>query len=337
MKVLVTGGAGFIGSHLVRRLLSDKHKVSVIDNFATGRRENINSIIPEITLFEADIRNLDSLIHICKVHKFDYIFHLAALPSVARSLKEPAETNSTNITGTLNILIAAKETGVKRVIFSSSSSVYGDNPKLPKKEIMKPSPISFYALTKLTGEKYCKLFTDLYGLETISLRYFNVFGERQDPDSEYSAVIPLFIKSVLEDKQPLIYDDGSQKRDFTYVGNVVQANILAMRSTFKKQRVFNISFGKKRSVNSVLENIYNLLSKKFSAKYTKTRLGDIKNSDADISRARKVLGYKPLVNFEDGLKRTIEYYNDRRNLTFKNKYMKAVRQIDRQGRWRQRR
>ena len=308
MKILVTGGAGFIGSHLVRRLLLDKHEVFVIDNFMTGRRENINTILGDITLFEADIRNLDTLIHICQTHKFDYIFHLAALPSVARSLKDPVETNSANITGTLNVLMAAKETGVKRVIYSASSSVYGDNPKLPKKEIMKPSPISFYALTKLTGEKYCKLFTDLYGLETISLRYFNVFGERQDPDSEYSAVIPLFIKAVLEDKQPLIYGDGSQKRDFTYVGNVVQANILAMRSTFKKQRVFNISFGEKRSVNSVLENIYNLLSKKFNAGYFRERLGDIKNSDADISRARKVLGYKPLVNFEEGLKRTIEYY-----------------------------
>ena len=184
---------------------------------------------------------------------------------------------------------------------------------MPKKEIMKPSPISFYALTKLTGEKYCKLFTDLCGLETISLRYFNVFGERQDPNSEYSAVIPLFINAVLNDKQPLIYGNGEQKRDFTYVGDVVEANILAMSSTFRPQRVFNISFGEKRSVNSILGVIYAILSKRFSAKYTKTRLGDIKNSCADISRAKKILGYKPLVDFEEGIKRTIDYYKEVKN------------------------
>jgi len=285
-NVMVTGGAGFIGSCLSSRLIDEGCNVFVIDNLNTGFESNIPQKAEFIKL---DVSNENFLKKLPKI-KFDYVFHLAALPSVARSLREPAETNSTNITGTLNILMAAKETGVKRVIFSSSSSVYGDNPKLPKKETMKPCPISFYALTKLTGEKYCQLFTDLYGLETISLRYFNVFGERQDPDSEYSAVIPLFIKAVLEDKQPLIYGNGSQKRDFTYVGNVVQANILAMRSTFKKQRVFNISFGKKRSVNSVLENIYNLLSKKFSAKYTKTRLGDIKKLRCRYKQGEKSIG-----------------------------------------------
>lgn len=308
MKVLVTGGAGFIGSHLVERLLQDNHEVFVIDNLATGKRENISSLLEKITFFEADIRNPDTVTHICQTHKFGCIFHLAALPSVARSLKDPAETNAVNAVGTLNVLLAAKETGVKRVIYSSSSSVYGDNPKLPKKESMEPNPISFYALTKLAGEKYCQLFTDLYGLETVSLRYFNVFGERQDPDSEYSAVIPLFIKAVMNDGQPTIYGDGEQERDFTYVGNVVEANMLAMTSALRKQRVFNISFGEKKSVNNVLEIIYALLSKSFQAKYTKTRLGDIRNSWADISRAKRFLGYEPKIGFEKGLKRTLEAF-----------------------------
>ena len=310
MKVLVTGGAGFIGSHLVRRLLSDKHEVFVIDNLSTGRRENIRSIFYDITFFEADIRNMDSVMHICKVNKFDYIFHLAALPSVARSLKDPIETNSVNVAGTLNVLGAAKETGVKRVIYSSSSSVYGNSKKLPKRETMFPNPISFYALSKLAGEKYCQMFTNSYGLETVSLRYFNVFGERQDPDSEYSAAIPIFIKAVLQNKSPIIYGDGEQQRDFTYVGNVADANVLAMRAELSWQNVFNISFGKKTSVNKVFESICRELGKNIKPEHSEPRLGDIKNSLADISAAREYLRYKPKIAFREGLRRTLYYYKN---------------------------
>ncbi len=302
---LVTGGAGFIGSHIVEELLKRKEKVRVLDNFSTGKRENITPFLKEIDLIEGDIRDLRVVKEAMK--EIDFCLHQAALPSVLRSVKDPITTNEVNVSGTLNILMAAKEAEVKKVVYASSSSVYGDTPQLPKKEDARASPLSPYALSKLAGEEYSKLFTSLYGLETVSLRYFNVFGPRQDPTSQYAAVIPKFISSMLKRKRPTIYGDGEQSRDFTYVSNVVGANLLATTSKVKGG-IFNIACGKKITVNELVKNLDKLMNMDTQPLYTHPRPGDVRHSQADISRAEEALGYKEEVGFEKGLEKTVQWF-----------------------------
>ena len=289
---------------LVRR----KEKVRVLDNFSTGKRENIAPFLKEIELIEGDIRDSGTVKGAVK--GVDYILHQAALPSVPRSITDPITTNEVNVLGTLNILMAAKEAGVKKLVYASSSSVYGDTPNLPKREDTVTSPLSPYALSKLAGEEYSKLFTSLYGLETIVLRYFNVFGPRQDPTSQYAAVIPKFISSMLKGKRPTIYGDGEQSRDFTYVLNVVGANLLATTSKVKG-RIFNIACGKKITVNELVKNLNKLMNTDTQPLYTDPRPGDVRHSQADISKAEEALGYKIGVGFEEGLKKTVDWFRRR--------------------------
>lgn len=300
-KVIVTGGMGFIGSHLTERLLED-NEVTVIDNGITGRMENIENLLDHknLTLIKGSIVDLN-LTEIFQGK--DYVFHLAAIPSVPRSVKDPYSSNEANITGTLNVLIAAKDAGIKKVIFSSSSSVYGDTPTLPKIEDMPVNPQSPYAITKATGEMYCRVFEELYGLPTVCLRYFNVFGPRQDPTSQYSAVIPKFITAIANDKSPLIYGDGEQSRDFTFVKNVVDANILSCESD--KTGIFNIACGRRITVNQLVDYINEILGKEIKSVYADPRQGDIKNSLADISKA-KGFGYDPKDEFKEELLKTVE-------------------------------
>jgi len=306
MKFLVTGGAGFIGSNIVEELLKRGYDVRVLDNFATGKRENLKPFEKDIELIEGDIRSF----HIVQqaVKDIDVILHQAALPSVPRSIKDPITSNEVNVVGTLNILEAAKDAGVKRVVYASSSSVYGDNPALPKHEGMMPNPLSPYAVSKLAGEKYCSVFSRLYGIETVVLRYFNVFGPRQDPNSQYSAVIPLFIKAVLNDKQPTIFGDGTQSRDFTYVANVVEANILAAVNVVESGLAMNCACHGQISLNKLVEEINILLDKNIKPKYAEPRQGDIKHSFADISLIKNNLNYEPKFSFIEGLKKTIDLF-----------------------------
>ncbi|AKB76662.1 UDP-glucose 4-epimerase [Methanosarcina horonobensis HB-1 = JCM 15518] len=304
-KVVVTGGMGFIGSHLTEKLLED-NKVTVIDNESTGKIENIKHLLDHknLTVIKGSIVDLN-LTEIFKDK--DYVFHLAAIPSVPRSVKDPFSSNSSNVTGTLNVLIAARDTGVKKVIFSSSSSVYGDTPTLPKREDMPINPMSPYAITKATGEMYCRVFQDLYGLPTVSLRYFNVFGPRQDPNSQYAAVIPKFITAILNDESPVIYGDGEQSRDFTFVQNVVDANILSCESD--QTGVFNIACGRRITINELVNNINEILNKEIKPEYVSTRPGDIKHSLADISRA-KGIGYTPKNEFKEELLGTMSWFKE---------------------------
>ncbi len=307
---LVTGGAGFIGSNIVARLVQEEgNKVKVLDDFSTGKLENIANFLDKIELTEADLRNF----YVVKkaLEGVDYCFHQAALPSVERSVKDPLASNEVNITGTLNILIAAKDLGVKRVIYASSSSVYGDTPVLPKREDMKPSPLSPYALTKFTAEEYCRLFYSLYGLETISLRYFNVFGPNQDPTSTYAAVIPKFISAMIAEKEPTIYGDGGQSRDFTFIDNVVEANIRAAKATEGLGEVFNIACGQRVTINELAKNIAKILNIDIKPIHVDPRAGDVRHSLADISKAQSCLGYEPKVGFEEGLRLTVEWYKKR--------------------------
>jgi len=303
MKFLVTGGAGFIGSHIVEELLKRNYKVRVLDNFSTGKRENLKEFEKDIELIEGDIRSY----HIVEkaVKGVDIILHQAALPSVPRSIKDPITTNEVNVGGTLNILEAAKENHVKRIVFASSSSVYGDTPTLPKREDMVPNPLSPYAVSKLAGEKYCQVYSKVYGIETVILRYFNVFGPRQDPNSQYSAVIPKFIKAMKENKRPIIYGDGTQSRDFTYVANVVEANILAAISEVDSGIVMNCACGGQITLNELVVEINKLLNKNIEPIYDKPRAGDIKHSYADLELIINRLNFKPKFSFEDGLKFTI--------------------------------
>jgi len=307
IRYLVTGGAGFIGSNIVKKLLESNNYVRVVDNFSTGKKENIEEFLDNknFELIEEDISDLIIAKKIVK--NIDFVFHEAAIPSVPRSINNPFASNKANIDGTLNILIAARDANVKKLVYASSSSIYGDSIKLPKQENDPINPISPYALTKLAGERYCQLFAQLYKLPTICLRYFNVFGPKQDPSSEYSAVIPIFIKSVLNNKPPTIYGDGEQSRDFTYVDNVVNANILAMHSNISGE-VINIACGEKTSLNDLLKYINQLLSKNIEAIYEKRRDGDVKHSLADISKAKKLLKFKPKVTIKKGLEKTIKWY-----------------------------
>jgi UDP-glucose 4-epimerase len=303
--IIVTGGAGFIGSNLVRAL-EKYNTVKVIDNLSTGYLKNIKDLInnTKIEFIKGNITNLNFLQKTFK--DVDYIFHLAAIPSVPRSIINPIKSNHANINGTLNVLIAAKDNNVKKVIYSSSSSVYGDTPTLPKKEDMKPCPLSPYAVSKLTSEYYCQVFTEVYYLPTICLRYFNVYGPHQDKKSEYAAVIPKFITSVLNNNSPVIFGNGKQTRDFTFVKDAVNANILAAKS--KETGVFNIAYGKRISINKLAKSIMDIIGKQIKPKYTAPRSGDILHSLADISKAKRKLGYIPKIEIKEGLEETITWF-----------------------------
>jgi UDP-glucose 4-epimerase len=307
-KVLVTGGAGFIGSNLTESLLKRKHFVRVLDDFSTGKRENLifAKEYPSLEILEGDIRDL----RICKqaIKGVEYIFHQAALPSVQRSVEDPGTSNAINVGGTLNILLAAKEEGVKRVIYASSSSIYGDTPTLPKHEEMPSNPLSPYALQKYIGEKYCQLFYQLYDLDTVSLRYFNIFGPKQDPNSVYSAVIPRFIDALLQDRPPIIFGDGEQSRDFTFIENVVQANLLAMSAERLHGEAMNIACGKRISLNQLLKILKKILGSKLAPTYQEPRKGDVRHSLADIRKSKKFINYMPKVGIEEGLKKTVEFF-----------------------------
>ena len=307
MKFLVTGGAGFIGSNIAEELLKRGNSVRVLDNFSTGRRENIKDFLNDLELIEGDICNYDAVVK--SVKGIEVILHEAALPSVPRSIIDPIKSNEVNVNGTLNILKAAKDNGVKRVVFASSSSIYGDTPELPKHEGMIPNPLSPYAVSKLTGEKYCNVFSKIYGFETTALRYFNVFGPRQDPSSQYSAVIPKFIKAILSDEQPTIYGDGEQSRDFTYIANVVDANILAATKEYESGLAMNCACHDQITLNQLVNEINSLLGKRIKPKYIDPRAGDIKHSFAAIEKIKSTLGFSPSVSFEEGLKKTIAWYS----------------------------
>jgi UDP-glucose 4-epimerase len=302
-KVVVTGGMGFIGSHLAERLL-ESNEVTVIDNGITGRIENIEHLLEHknLILIKGSIVDLN-LTDIFQGK--DYVFHLAAIPSVPRSVKDPFSSNEANVTGTLNVLIAAKDAGIKKVIFSSSSSVYGDTPTLPKREDMPVNPMSPYAITKATGEMYCRVFEEIYGLPTVCLRYFNVFGPRQDPNSQYAAVIPRFITEIANNKSPLIYGDGEQSRDFTFVKHVVDANILACESD--KTGIFNIACGRRIKINELVNHINEILEKDIKPVNVDARLGDIKHSLADISKA-KSFDYDPKSDFKKELTEVVKWF-----------------------------
>ncbi len=305
-KYLVTGGAGFIGSHIAGELVRKGHSVRIIDNFSTGKRENISSFVDDIELVEADIREFK----VCRevVEGMDFVLHQAALTSVPLSIEDPLLTNEINITGILNLLLASREAKVQRLVFASSAAVYGDDSQLPKTENMEGLPISPYALSKRVGELYCRLFSQLYGLSTVSLRYFNIFGPRQDPFSQYASVIPNFIGKMLNDEKPAVFGDGEQSRDFLYVSNVVDANILALKATGVSGEVFNIAGGEKTTVNSLIEELNGALDKEIEPSYDDPRPGDIKHSYADISKARKMLKYEPTVSFKEGLNETVRWY-----------------------------
>jgi nucleoside-diphosphate-sugar epimerase len=304
MRALVTGGAGFIGSHLAERLVRDGHDVRVLDNLATGRRQNILPLADEIELVEGDIQSYERVHN--AVNGMEIVFHQAALPSVPRSVQDPLTSNATNVIGTLNVLLAARDAGVRRVVFASSSSVYGQNPVLPKSEDLATLPISPYAVAKLAGEGYCRSFYSVYGLETVCLRYFNIFGPRQDPLSQYSAVIPSFIAALLERRAPTIFGDGEQSRDFTYVDNAVEANLLAASSADGIGDVFNIACGEEVSLNQLMAELRHQLDTSIEAEHAPDRVGEVRHSLADVSRAEAVLGYRPGVEFADGIARTLE-------------------------------
>lgn len=309
MRYLVTGGAGFIGSNIVARLLNLGESVRVLDNFSTGRRENLQDLLNDIELIEGDIRSLSTVYR--AVDGVDFVLHQAALPSVPRSIADPVTTNEVNITGTLNVLIAARDRGVKRMVYASSSSVYGNDPRQPKHEDMRPRPMSPYAISKLAGEVYCTVFTQLYGLDTVILRYFNIFGPKQDPNSQYSAVIPKFLGLILRNRRPTIYGDGKQSRDFTYVENVVLANLKACESEkLPEERIFNCACGNQISVMDLASELSRILDKDISPIFSQPRPGDVRHSFADVSRAVHFLDYSPSVQFQEGLKRTAEWFSN---------------------------
>ncbi|MCJ7579118.1 MAG: SDR family oxidoreductase [Candidatus Aminicenantes bacterium] len=307
-KYLVTGGAGFIGSHITEELIKRGEEVRVLDNFLTGKKENLAPFLADIDLIEGDIRDYT---HCQKsVKGIDYVLHQAALPSVPRSVSDPIFSNEINITGTLNMLTAAKEEGNKSFVFASSSSVYGDDQRLPKKEGNEGNPLSPYALGKLTGEHYCRIFSKLYGFNTVSLRYFNIFGPRQDPFSQYAAAIPNFVTKILENENPIIYGDGEQSRDFTFVSNVVEANLLASQAQNVSGEAFNIACGARITVNDLISEIKTILGKEIPSNFSDPRQGDVRHSHADISKAQENLNYQPLIPFSEGLKKTVSWYED---------------------------
>ena len=306
MRYLVTGGAGFIGSNTVDELVRRGHDVVVLDDLSSGKIENLARVKARIEFMEHSITDLDRVREACR--GVDYVIHLAARPSVPRSVKDPLETNRVNVDGTLKVLIAARDARVKRVVFAGSSSVYGETPTLPKREIMPPAPISPYGLTKLTGEMYGQVFQRVYGLEFVSLRYFNVFGPRQDPASPYSGVLSLFNAALLRGTRPTVNGDGEQSRDFTYVANAVQANLLACCASGAAGLAINVGTGNRYTLNQTLALLEGITGQPALAKYAPSREGDIRHSQADISLARHALGYDPRVGFQEGLSRTWEWF-----------------------------
>ncbi len=305
---LITGIGGFIGSSIARALLARGDEVRGVDNFSTGKRENVVEILNRIDLREADILDLDAMRDACAGVRF--VFHEAAIPSVPKSVQDPLGSNQANVDGTVNVLIAARDAKVKRVIYAASSAAYGDTPTLPKQEEMKPDPISPYAVAKLASEHYMTSFYRCYGLETVSLRYFNIFGPRQDPSSPYSGVLAKFITSMLQGEQLAIFGDGEQSRDFTYIDNAVAANLLACQASAAQVagKMFNVATGRRVSLNQTFQLLRQLTGYSGQPKYGPEREGDIKHSLADISRAQVAMGYKPTVDFEEGLRRTVEWY-----------------------------
>ena len=306
---LITGVAGFIGSNLAKALVERGERVRGVDNFATGKPENIAALRGKLDFREADILDLDSMRKACQ--GIDFVLHEAAIPSVPKSVADPIGSNRANVDGTVNVLVAARDAKVKRVVYAASSSAYGDTPTLPKHEEMTPNPISPYAVAKLTGELYMQVFYRVYGLETVSLRYFNIFGPQQDANSQYSGVLAKFITMMLKGQQPTIYGDGEQSRDFTFVENVIQANLLACQAPAEKAagKVFNIATGTRSTLNQTFALLKDLTAYDGKPIYEGERTGDIKHSLADISRAQSALRYKPSVNFEEGLRRTVDWYH----------------------------
>jgi nucleoside-diphosphate-sugar epimerase len=307
-KFLVTGGAGFIGSNICKKLVSQGCFVRVVDNLITGKKSNLAGVIDKIEFIQADMG--DSEVAQSAIKDIDVVVHQGALPSVPRSVDDPAATHKHCVDATFTLLLAARDAGVKRFVYAASSSAYGDTPTLPKVETMLPSPLSPYAVGKLVGEYYCSVFSEVFGLETISLRYFNVFGPQQDPTSQYAAAIPAFVTAILKDEPPTIYGDGEQSRDFTYIDNVVDANLLAARVKRTRGQVVNIACGQAVTVNEIIDMINNLLGKNVKPKYTASRPGDVKHSHADITLAQKLIGFKPTVSFHDGLQKAIDWYRD---------------------------
>jgi len=302
---LVTGGAGFIGSHLCEELARRGETVRVVDSLITGKRANL-AHVPGVEFIEGDLADVD----VAKraVRGIDYVLHQAAIPSVPRSVEDPITSNRANIDASLNVLVAARDAGVKRVVYAGSSSAYGNSPTMPKVETMPTAPLSPYALQKLVAEQYCQMFTSLYGLETVTIRYFNVFGPRQDPSSPYSGVISLFIKALFENQRPRIYGDGEHTRDFTYVANVVDGVLRACHAKDASGEVINVATNGRVSLNQLFTTLRTLIGASVEPIYDKPRAGDVKDSQADIDKAARLLGYKPLVTFEQGLKNTVDWY-----------------------------
>lgn len=304
---LITGGAGFIGSNMAHHLLGRGEKVRVLDNFSTGRRENLEGLGTGFELVEGDL--IDPVAVGRAVKGVRYILHFGALPSVIRSVEDPWSANSVNIDGTLQLLIAARDAGVERLVFSSSSSVYGNTPVLPKREDMTPNPLSPYAVQKLAGEHYGRIFHELYGLKTYALRYFNVFGPRQNPKSQYAAVIPLFIQSMLQGRPPLIHGDGEQTRDFTFVEDIISANLACCTAPDDAAgEVFNVAWGNRISVNALADTIAKILGTSIKPVHDPVRPGDVRDSQADAAKALRMIGWKPRISFDEGLSRTIDWY-----------------------------
>lgn len=308
MKMLITGGAGFIGSHLATCLAELGHDVRILDNFSTGRRSNLDSLAADVEVVEGDIQSYERAS--TAVRGREVVFHLAALPSVPRSVQDPLTSHASNVTGLLNVMLSARDAGIRRVVYASSSSVYGADPTLPKREDMTPLPISPYAVAKLAGEGYCRAFGEVYGVEAVALRYFNVFGPRQDPRSQYAAVVPNFISALVKGEPPVIYGDGEQSRDFTYVENVVNANVLALEAERAAGKVYNVACGEAITVRGLVAELYEQLDSDVEPVFQVGRPGDVRHSLADISAARRDLGYEPTIRLREGLTRTIEHIRD---------------------------
>jgi UDP-glucose 4-epimerase len=312
---LVTGGAGFIGSHLAEFLVAQGGEVRILDDFSTGRRENIAPFLEQIVLFEGDLCDEELVARATK--DADFVFHQAAIPSVARSVSEPLASNRANVEGTLNLLIASQKAKVKRLVYASSSSVYGSTGPLPRTEDLPPGPISPYGVSKVAGEFYCRVWSELFGLETVVLRYFNIFGPRQNPETQYAAVIPKFISAALDSQPPTIYGDGEQSRDFTYVENVVFANWLAIQSSSVSGQVFNVACGEQTTVNQLAGLINEVAGSNLKPVHTEQRPGDVPHSYADIARAKRLLGYEPRIDLKGGLRKTVEYFKKMRSCSSK--------------------